>query len=204
MTDLKSAKDYFYSKEYKTALRLFLKDENYYGAGLCSLLLCNTKRAKIFWSINKNCPASRWGLSVLSFIQLKKSKIPAFFQTRAQLEVYLNLFIENNLIDWAQNLVSCCDILFQANPESYKFIARALYANGYFQLAVNFCKKSLRYFYSDPEAFLIMSQCQFLLADLGEALDSVNRTLAIAPTYYPAKLFRNILLEEIQKKRAVK
>ena len=201
MTNNISAKDYFYNKDYKSALRLFLKEENYYGAGLCSLLLCNTKRARIFWSINKSCPASKWGLSVLSFIHLKKGPLPTFFQTRAQLEIYLNLFKNNNLIEYAQNLVSCCDYFFKANPESYKFIARALYANGYFKLAISFCKKSLRYFYSDPEAFLIMAQCQMLLSDLGEALDSVNRTLAIAPCYYPAKLFRNILLEEIKKKR---
>jgi len=201
MTDLISAKDYFYNKDYKTALKLFLKDENYYGAGLCSLLLCNTKRAKIFWSINRNCPASKWGLCVLNFIQLKREKIPTFFQTRAQLEVYLNLLIENNLIEWAQNLISCSDILFKANPESYKFIARALYANGYFKLAISFCKKSLKFFYSDPEAFLIMGQCQFLLNDIAEALDSTNRTLAIAPKYYPAKLFRSILIDEIEKKR---
>ena len=204
MTELLSAKDYFYKKDYKTALKLFLKDEDYYGAGLCSLLLCNTKRASIFWSINKNCPACKWGLSILNFIQLKKDKIPAFFQTRAQLEVYLNLLIENNLIEWAQNVVSCSDVFFKANPESYKFIARVLYANGYFKLAITFCKKSLRYFYSDPEAFLILSQCQFLLSDLGEALDSVNRTLAIAPEYYPAKLFRSIIMESIEKKRQAK
>ena len=154
-----------------------------------------------FWSINKNCPASKWGLCILDFIQLKQEKLPTFFQTRAQLEVYLSLLIDNNLTEWAQNIVSCCDFFFKANPESYKFIARALFANGYFKLAIDFCKKSLRYFYSDPEAFLIMGQCQFLIADLGEALDSINRTLAIAPLYYPAKLFRNILLEEIEKKR---
>ena len=201
MTNEESAKSYFYKKEYRKALKIFLKDENYYGAGLCSLLLCNTNRARIFFSINKNCPASKWGLNVLDLIQLKRDKVPTFFQTRAQLEIYLSLFLENNLIEYAQNLVSSCDVLFMANPESYKFIARALFANGYFKLAIDFCKKSLRYFYSDPEAFLIMGQCQFLLADLAEALDSTNRTLAIAPTYYPAKLFRNILLGEIEKKR---
>ena len=172
--------------------------------GLCSLLMCNTKRARVFWSMNKNCPASKWGLGVLDLIQLKKDKVPSFFQTRAQLEIYLNLFIENNLIEYAQNLVSCSDIFFKANPESYKFIARALYANGYFKLAIVFCKRSLRYFYSDPEAFLILAQCQLLLSDLGEALDSVNRTLAIAPAYYPAKLFRNIILEIIEKRRKAK
>ena len=36
-------------------------------------------------------------LLVGDIIQLKKDKIPTFFQTRAQLEVYLSLFLENNI-----------------------------------------------------------------------------------------------------------
>ena len=204
MINQKSAKECFYNKDYNCALNLFIEESNYYGAGLCSLLLCDTNKARKYWSLNKNCPACKWGLFILDIIKLKKNGAPTFFQTRAQLEIYLSLLIENNLIEWAQNIVSCCDIFFKANPESYKFIARALYANGYFKLAISFCKKSLRYFYSDPEAFLILSQCQFLLADLGEALDSVNRILAITPTYYPAKLFRNIIVEEINKKNTLK
>ena len=35
-----------------------------------------------------------------------------------------------------------CDTLYQYNPESYKFIARVLFANGYFDVAITFCKKS--------------------------------------------------------------
>ena len=117
MTNQKSAKEYFYNKEYNCALDLFVKENNYYAAGLCSLLMCNSENAQKYWSINKKCPASRWGLCILNIIQLKKTEPPSFFQTRAQLEIYLNLLIENNLIEWAQNMVSSCDIFFKAyNP----------------------------------------------------------------------------------------
>ncbi len=197
------AKQHFYNKEYKKALEIFSKKNKYYEAGLCSLLLKDESSAREFWNKkSKNCPACAWGLCILGYINLKNERNATFFQTRAFLEVYLNLFLENDLIQWAQNLVSCCDVLYRANPEAYKFIARALYANGYFELAITFCKKSLRLFYADPEALLILSQCQYLLKNRPDALDSVNRVLCMVPTYYPAKIFRNILMEEIENEKS--
>lgn len=199
---IKTAKEYFYNKNYLKALEIFEKIEDYYSAGLCSLLLKDEKKAKKFWECSsKYSPASAWGLAVLDLINLKTPKKGlSFFQTRAQLEIYINLFLENNLIEWAQNLISMCDTLYKANPESYKFIARALYSNGYFDLAITFCKKTLKIFYCDPEAFLILSQCYYLIGDLGEALDCINRVCAIADDYFPAIIFKQILKDEIKKK----
>ena len=197
----KTAKEYFYKKEYNKALEIFIKEDNYYAAGLCYLLLKDEKNAKKFWEKNKkHCPACSFGLCVLRLIHLKTDKLPTFFQTRAQLEIYLNLFIQNNLIEWAENVIACADFLYRANPESYKFIARALYSNGYFDLAIVFCKKTLRLCYCDPEAFLILSQCYFLKGDNGEALDCVNRTLDMVSDYYPAILFKKIIKDKIDKK----
>lgn len=203
---IKFAKEYFYQKKYQDALELFVKNQDYYSAGLCCLLLKDEKQAFEFWKKSyKYSPASSWGLTVLNLINLRIPKIePSFFQTRAQLEIYINLFIENGLIEWAQNMVSMCDILYQANPESYKFIARALYSNGYFDLAITFCKKTLKLFYCDPEAFLILSQCYYLIGDLGEALDCVNRVNAMVEDYFPALLFKQVLKEEIKRKRELK
>lgn len=199
---LKEAKECFYKKEYEPALEIFLQEKCFYEAGLCYLLKKDTKNAKKYWNMTKKTsPASQWGLCVLKLIDLKTSVIPTFFQTRAFLEVYLNLFFENDLTEWIENILSCCDSLAASNPEAYKFIARALYANGYFGLAITFCKKSLKLFYADPEAFLILSQCQFLIGDLLEAQDSINRILCLIPDYYPAILFKKILQEEMMKKR---
>lgn len=202
----KLAKEYFYNKKYKEALEIFNTIQDYYSAGLCFLLLKNEKNAKECWKkVHKTSPAAAWGLAVLDMINLRQPiKDLSFFQTRAQLEIYINLFIENGLIEWAQNIVSMCDVLYQANPESYKFIARALYSNGYFDLAITFCKKTLKLFYSDPEAFLILSQCYYLIGDLGEALDCINRVNAMVDDYYPAIVFKEILKEEIKKKRELK
>ncbi len=197
---ISKAKEYFYQKEYDKALNIFLKNNCLYEAGLCALLIKDEIRAKKYWeNSKKNSLGSSWGLIVLDFINLRVKKTPSFFQTRAFLEVYLNLFLENDLIEWAQNFVSCCETLVRANPESYKFIGRSLYANGYLSLAITFCKKSLQIFYSDPEAFLILSQCQFLVNDLKESLDSINKTLNIAPDYFPAQVFRKVIIDKISK-----
>ncbi|MBR1617865.1 hypothetical protein IJ670_06915 [bacterium] len=194
---LDNAKTYFYNKDYKPALKIFVKEQDFYSAGLCCLLLNHQKRAKTFWQYSKhNSPASMWGLCVLDLINLKvPNALPGFFQTRAQLEIYLSLFLENNKIEWAQNLISSSDFLFKANPESYKFIARALYANGYFEFAVVFCNKSLEIFWSDPEALLIMAQCYYLLGDKNKAKHTLVHTLNVAEKYYPALLFKKILQE---------
>ena len=196
------AKECFYQKKYTEALKLFMEEEDWYAVGLCSLLLGDTESAEKYWGKKRNdCPASDFGLCILEYIKLKTTKMPTFFQTRAQLEIYLNLFIENNLIEWAENLISCCDFLYSSNPETYKFIARALFANGYFKLAMRFCKKTLNIYFCDPEALLILAQCNFLLGNLGEALDSINRTLDMVPEYYPAILLKGILKKEIEKRQ---
>ena len=168
------------------------------------MLLKDKQKAKDYFE--KSCsysPSSQWGLAVLDLIHLKRpKKRPSFFQTRAFLEIYISLFIENGLIEWAENMVSMCDTFYLSNPESYKFIARALFANGYFDLAMTFCEKSLKLFYVDPEAFLILSQCHYLKGNLGEALDCVNRINALISDYYPTILFRDVLKKEIAKKYA--
>lgn len=192
-------KKLFYNKEYKKALEIFKENNEYYFTGLCYLLLKDTKNASLYWNINKkSCPASQFGLNVIDFINIKSRNIPSFFQTRAFLEVYINLFIENNLISYCENLISCSDTLFKANPESYKFIARALFANGYFDLAITFCKKSLDIFYSDPEALLIISQCYYLINKKEVAKLYLDKLRKIEKNYYPAVLFDEILSKEVK------
>lgn len=199
---IQKAKKYFYQKEYKKAFDIFSNiNDCYYESGLCALLLKDEKTALNYWEKNaKKCPGCAFGLCVLGFINLKPSKTPTFFQTRAQLEIFINLFLENELIDWAQNLIGYCDLLYRSNPESYKFIARALFSNGYFDTAIFFAKKTLKLHYFDPEAFLILAQCEFLLGNLGEALDVINKVNSMVSDYFPAKIFKMVIIEEMNKK----
>lgn len=192
------AKELFYNGDYKEALKLFCAENLNYEAGLCALLLEDEKGAKNFWSKDKDPDiATKWGLIVLNIIHLKIKERPSFFQVRAFLEVYLNLFIENKLLSWAENLISACDIFAMANPETYKFIARALFANGYLELSHKFLNESKKLFYFDPETHFIDSQAYFLEEEYEKALKSINETLKSAGEYYPAIEFKKQILQKI-------
>lgn len=192
------AKELFYKGDYKEALKLFIEEGLNYEAGLCELLLNNEDEAKKFWTKDKNPDiATKWGLIVLNIINLKIKERPTFFQIRAFLEVYLNLFIQNKQLKWAENLISACDILARSNPETYKFIARALFANGYMELTHKFLNESKKLFYSDPEAHFIDSQAYFIEEKYQESLKSINETLKSAKEYYPAIEFKKIIEQKI-------
>ena len=192
------ARDLFYKGCYTGALEIFSACNLYYEAGLCALLTQDEYGAKKFWTIEKTPDiATKWGLIVLNIIHLKIKERPSFFQVRAFLEVYLNLFIENKLLKWAENLISACDILAKSNPETYKFIARALFANGYLELSHKFLDESKKLFYNDPEAHFIDSQAYFLEKKYDKALKSINETLESAREYYPAVEFKKIIEKKI-------
>ncbi len=192
------AKELFYQGDYTKALELFSAENSNYEAGLCALLLNDEENAKIFWTKDKDPDiATKWGLIILNIIHLKIKEHPTFFQVRAFLEVYLNLFIQNKQLSWAENLISACDIFARSNPESYKFIARALFANGYLELSHKFLNESKKLFYCDPESHFIDSQAYFLEGKFEKALESINETLKSASEYYPAIEFKKIIEQKI-------
>ncbi len=198
-SEIKAAKSLFYQKDYTKALEIFKKHNEFYYTGLCYLLLKDINSAISYWKKNKNnCPGCEFGLIVVDYINFKANKIPSFFQTRAFLEVYISLFLDNDLVSWCENLISHSEMFFKGNPESYKFIARALYSNGYFDLAITFCKKSLDLFYSDPEALLIVAQCYYLLNKKEVARLYIDKLNHIVKDYYPAILFDQVLSQELQ------
>lgn len=196
---LKKAKDLFYKGDFRGAFELFKAENKNYEAGLCALLEGDEECARAFWQKEKDPDtATQWGLIVLDIIHLKIKKRPTFFQVRAFLEVYLSLFIESKHLSWAENLISACDIFARSNPESYKFIARALFANGYLMLTHKFLNESKKLFYFDPEAHFIDSQAYFLEEKYDLALKSIDETLKSAPEYYPALEFKKIILAHMK------
>lgn len=197
------AKELFYNGDYNKALELFSKANLNYEAGLCALLLGDENNAKIFWTKDKEQDiATKWGLIILNVIHLKIKERPTFFQVRAFLEVYLNLFIQTKHLNWAENVISACDIFARANPETYKFIARALFANGYMELSHKFLNESKKLFYCDPEAHFIDSQAYFIEGKYKESLNSINETLKSAGDYYPAIEFKKIIEQKINPQTA--
>ena len=189
------AKTLFYEKRYNEAFEIFKNSEMLYEAGLCKLLIGDIERAKNIWgSSESRCIATNWGLIVIDLINLKSTKTPCYFQIRGFLEVYLNLFIENSLIEYAENLISAYEIFSRVNFESCKFIARALFAHEYWDLALEFVEKSREVCYPDPEALLIEAQCFHALKKYEKSLKSLEELLRILPDYNPAIELKNEII----------
>lgn len=181
------AKQLFYSKCYEDAYMLFVNLDMPYEAGLCQLLMKNPDAAKKIWGSAKNpCMAIEWGLVVLDLLNLKYTKTPRYFQIRAFLEVYLNLFLENDLIEYTENLISAYEIFSKQNYESCKFIARVLFAHGYTEAAIDFIGKSKQICHPDPEGLLIEAQCFFKKDIYDKSLNVLRELLQFLPEYMPA------------------
>lgn len=190
------AKDLFYKKEYRQAKDIFLSLNKFYEAGLCFLLLGDLANAKKYWKKDKtNLFASSWGLNVLDYIKLKFKKPSSFLQIRAFYETYIGLLIENNFIEYAQNLINTANELSKSNPEVLKFLSRVLNAYGYDDLSLEFVRRIKEFGYMDPEAFFISSEIYFHRGEYSNALDDLKLILDVLPEYYPANRLKTMILE---------
>lgn len=183
------AKFCFENKHYENAKELFLNNDMLYEAGFSSLLNGNLNSAKLIWKDIKDPGlATDWGLIILDVIENKPfTKSPKYFQTRAFLEVYLNLFLENEHYDWADNIINAYKFFTRSNNETPKFIARVLSSFGYGELVHEFCALAKRVCYYDPEAHFIDAETYLNEENYKLAYDAVIEGIKVAPNYYPNK-----------------
>ncbi len=187
--EISFAKFCFENKHYENAKELFLNNNMLYEAGFSSLLNGNINSAKLIWKEIKDPGlATEWGLIILDVIENKPyTKSPKYFQTRAFLEVYLNLFLENEYFDWADNIINAYKFFTRSNNETPKFIARVLSSFGYNELVHEFCALAKRVCYYDPEAHFIDAETYLNEENYKSAYDAVIEGIKVAPNYYPNK-----------------
>jgi len=187
--EIEFAKFCFENKHYDKAKELFLNNNMLYEAGFSSLLNGNITSAKLIWKeIKDPCLATDWGLIVLDVIEHKPyTKAPKYFQTRAFLEVYINLFLENEFYDWTDEIINAYKFFTRSNNETPKFIARVLSFWGYYELVHEFCALAKRICYYDPEVHFIEAETYLIEENYKEAYDCIIEGIKIAPEYYPNK-----------------
>ena len=187
---------YFQTREYEKAKVVYKNLNMHYQEGFCELLCGNEQRAAEIWNTCPDSPAVQWGLCVLDFIKLKVSHLPTFLQVRNFLEHDLERFLQANRLEYAENLVNCCEILADINLEAYKFIGRALYNNGYRELAAEHFTLSRDAIPNDPEVHYYLAQCNYLNDKYDDAVKCLNRCLELNTNYTPAR----VMLDKISKK----
>lgn len=195
MNDIDFARLCFENKQYDKAKEIFLNSDMLYEAGFSALLGGNIQSARLIWTESKDpCLATDWGLIILDLLEKKpRIKAPKYFQTRAFLEVYLNLFIENELYDWADEIINAYKFFGRANSETPKFLARVLYCFGYFRMVREFSNLSKKICYFDPEIHYIEAETALVEGDFAGAKKSIYEILKFAPEYYPAKKLQKII-----------
>lgn len=167
----------------------FFKQNNFVlEYAYCKLLSGDADAANAaFLKIAKQDLRADWGRKLVQFIQGYVSNVPSYFQIRNFLEIDLNLLINVGQAQFVENIINGADLFYSINPESYKFIARAMLHNDFPEIALFYLLKAKDKFYSDPEMHYMLANCYVKQGNIAQAKISINNCLNILPQYYPAK-----------------
>lgn len=156
--------------------------------GYCRLLSGDAEGAKSsFLKTAKQDFRADWARKLIQFIQGYVSNVPSYFQIRNFLEIDLNLLIKAGQAQFVENIINGADLFYSINPESYKFIARAMYNNDFPEVALYYLHKAKDKFYYDPEMHFMLANCYVKQGDILRAKESARNCLNILPAYFPAK-----------------
>jgi len=187
---------YFENREYEKARLLYKKLKMSYQEGYCELLLGNDFNAAEIWFEAEDSPAVSWGRCLVNFVNLKVEYVPTFLQIRNFLEYDIGQLIRAQQFEFAENLISCNEVLANINLETYKFIGRALLHNGFVRQSKSYLMKSQSIIPNDPEVYYHLAQYHYQMNEYDEAKKMATKCLYLNANYTPA---RQLLLKIVGK-----
>jgi tetratricopeptide (TPR) repeat protein len=187
---------YLENKNYSDAAKIYYDLNEKYQAGFCELLQGKIDVAKDLWSNIPNSEATSWGKSLIELLNLKFNSLPTFIQIRNHLECDIGYFIQAERLDFVENMVKSADILSSVNPETYKFIGKALFNNGFANLSIKYFLKGQKIVPQDAEIYYHLGQYSYLVGAFQEGKQILDQCLALNKYYVPARG----LLEKIEAK----
>ena len=186
--DVKLAVQLFEDRDYKKSFDIFWHMSMFYHAGYCKFAQAHFAEAdKIWTSFCNDSPAVNWGLSIIQLANLTIPKNLTFFQIRNFLERDLSLLMENGHFAYVENIISSVAILYEFNPEVYKFIARVLLNSGYHDVAKDFLMKAHSICYNDAEVHYLLARYYLAINNIQAAVKTLKIALEINPQYFPIK-----------------
>ena len=141
---------------------------------------------KVLKTVRDSDIRAHWLYFLISLIELSANGYPTYFELRNFLEIDLNILLHYYKGDYVENILRYSDSLYNINPETYKFIGRVLYNNGYEEQAKFFLDKAKNYFYNDPELHYLIAFIHFNKNEYENAVKSLDNCLNILPKYFPA------------------
>ena len=191
------AQAYFENRDYVSAAAIYQEIGEKFHEGYCYLLLKNPDITEALWEMAPINSSVLWGRSLLEFINHNVKQNPTFIQIRNFLESDLGYFIKSDNNNYAEAVIKYADFLFNINPETYKFIGRALMNNGFPNQAVDFLLKSQKVFPQDSEVYYNLAQYCCIAKSYTEAENMLKRCLELNIYFTPARA----MLETIKKRK---
>ncbi|MGN1154299.1 MAG: tetratricopeptide repeat protein [Candidatus Gastranaerophilaceae bacterium] len=135
-----------------------------------------------------------WAVKFIPFMKGYVEVFPTYFQIRNFLEIDINLLIKAKQSDYVSYVLGGADLFYSVNCESYKYFARVMMNNGFFDISKTYMDKARDKTYNDPELHFMYCQYFIHLRDIDNALVAINACLEILPEYYPAIKIKEALL----------
>lgn len=167
----------------------FKKNKYFLEYGYSLLILNNHQEAfRIFEKFSKNDIRADWGKKIIPILINKyPEEEPTFLQVRNFLELDIDLLLQTNNKDYVLNLINNTEYFYSISRESYKFTGRALYYNGYYDLALKFLLLSKDKFYNDPELHFLLAKLYLYKKDKEKCKHAITTCLKFIPEYIPAQ-----------------
>ncbi len=169
--------------------RAFFEQNKYYTeAGYCYIILDKLEKAQqMFEYAVKYDIRAHWGLFLLQLLSGKISRQPTYFEVRNFLEIDLNILILYCKGDYVERIIRYADFMAFYNPECYKFIGRAFWANDLIPAAMFFLRRAKDKLYNDPELHYLLAYIYYSKEnDMAKSIKALETCLNILPKYAPA------------------
>lgn len=170
--------------------KTYFENNNYYvEAGYCCIVLDELDKAKeLFQKVQEVDTRAKWGLILLQMIKGDILTFPTYFQIRNFLELDLSILILYCKGEYVEKIIRYADFMAYYNPECYKFIGRAFWANNLMSAAMFFLRRAKDKFYQDPELHYLLAYIFYNNdRNIDLAKKALGACLGILPEYAPAK-----------------
>lgn len=195
--DYKEAKECLVNLELDKCEDFFKENDYQLEYGYCELLRGNVNEArKIFTPIRDVDLRADWAYLLIQFMNNYIQFLPSYLQVRNFLEIDIGLLLKAGLSEAVENVINACDIFYQINQESYKFIARVMFNYNYPTIAKIFLKKGVERSYNDPELHFLYGNYHLLYKNELLARHEFETCLEVLPEYFPAKM----MIEKLDEK----
>lgn len=179
----------FLSGKIKGCKTYFENNKYYVEAGYCCIVLDELDKAKeLFQKVQEVDTRAKWGLILLQMIKGDILTFPTYFQIRNFLELDLSILILYCKGEYVEKIIRYADFMVYYNPECYKFIGRAFWANNLMSAAMFFLRRAKDKFYQDPELHYLLAYIFYNNdRNIDLAKKALGACLGILPEYAPAK-----------------